>query len=123
MPEHLRRIFQNLIGNALTFHGADPPQVHLSARRDPDAWVFSVSDNGIGIDPAYQGQVFDLFRRLHAPGDYPGTGIGLALVKKLVDRAGGWIRLESEPGKGTTFLFALPDPDPAPSAREPAPDS
>ncbi len=123
VPEHLRRIFQNLIGNALTFHGADPPQVHVSARRDPDAWVFSVSDNGIGIDPAYQEQVFDLFRRLHAPGDYPGTGIGLAMVKKLVDRAGGWIRLESEPGKGTTFLFALPlqeSPPTAPTQTSPA---
>jgi PAS domain S-box-containing protein len=104
----LVQLFQNLIGNALKFKGDSAPRIHVSAQEKPDAWEFAVRDNGIGIDPQYFERIFMVFQRLHSKGEYPGTGIGLAICKKVVDRHGGAIRVESRPGEGSTFLFTLP---------------
>jgi signal transduction histidine kinase len=104
----LVRVFQNLVGNALKFCKAERPVVRIAAERQGSEWRFSVADNGIGIDPQYRDRIFLIFQRLHQQGEYPGTGIGLAVVKRIVERNGGRIWLESEPGKGTTFLFTLP---------------
>ncbi len=103
----LTHLFQNLIANAIKFRGEGPPRVHVSARRDGDLWVFSVSDNGIGIDPADAGRIFQVFQRLHGRDRYPGNGIGLAIAKKIVERHGGRIWFESQPGRGATFSFNL----------------
>lgn len=105
---HVHQIFQNLIGNALKYRGSAPPTIHVGARRDGADWIFSVRDNGIGIEPRYQSQVFGLFKRLDADARQSGSGIGLALCKKLVERYGGRIWVESEPGKGSVFSFTLP---------------
>jgi PAS domain S-box-containing protein len=104
----LMQLFQNLISNALKFRGAQPPAVRVEARRQDANWVFAIHDNGIGIDPRYAERVFVLFERLHGRQEYPGTGIGLAICKKIVERHGGRIWLESEVGKGATFWFTLP---------------
>jgi signal transduction histidine kinase len=104
----LAQLFQNLISNAIKFHGDEPPRVHLSAAQQEDEWVFAVRDNGIGIDPQYAARIFVIFQRLHTPADYPGTGIGLALCKKIVERHGGRIWVDSHPGQGATFYFTLP---------------
>ena len=105
----LRQVFQNLIANGIKFHRPDEtPRVHISATQNHRAWTFSASDNGIGIDRQYQERIFTLFQRLHTRADYPGTGIGLAICKKIVERHGGRICVESEPGRGTTFRFTLP---------------
>jgi signal transduction histidine kinase len=101
-------VFQNLVANALKFRGDAPPRVHVSARRERGEWVFSVRDNGIGIDPQYADQLFAMFRRLHGS-HYPGSGIGLATCKNIVERHGGRIWFESAPGRGATFRFTLPD--------------
>jgi PAS domain S-box-containing protein len=106
---HAQQIFQNLIGNSLKYRSAAPPMVHIGARREGAAWIFSVRDNGIGIDPIYRTQVFGLFKRLHTAAKYPGTGIGLAICKRLVERYGGRIWLESEAGAGSTFFFSVPE--------------
>jgi len=103
----LTQLFQNLIGNAIKFRGADLPRIHVSARRDGGDVRFSVKDNGIGIEPQYADRVFVLFQRLHGRGEYPGTGIGLAICKKIVERHGGRIWVEPEPGEGATFSFTL----------------
>jgi PAS domain S-box-containing protein len=104
----LVQLFQNLIGNALKYHADEPPRVRVwSERRDND-WLFTVEDNGIGIDPQYHGQVFDLFRRLHGRSEYSGTGIGLAICKKIVENHGGRIWVDSEAGRGAAFRFTLP---------------
>ena len=104
----LVQLLQNLIGNAIKFHGDRPPRASVSAKRSGDTWVFSVRDNGIGIDPKYAERVFVIFQRLHDGTEYPGTGIGLAVCKRIVERHGGRIWFESEPGKGATFFFTLP---------------
>lgn len=104
----LSRVFQNLIGNALKFSRNASPTVKITAMRDDDEWVFSVIDNGIGIEPQFKERIFELFQRLHAREDFEGTGIGLALVRRIIERHGGRIWVESEPGLGSTFRFALP---------------
>ena len=98
-----------MIGNALKYRSAAPPVVHVGARKEDTFWIFSVQDNGIGIAPAYQNQVFGLFKRLHSASEYSGTGIGLAICKKLVERYGGRIWVKSEAGKGATFFFSVPE--------------
>jgi PAS domain S-box-containing protein len=104
----LIRLFQNLIGNAIKFHGKDTPRIHISAERMKNEWVFSIEDNGIGIESKFADQIFISFRRLHSREEYPGTGIGLAACKKIVERHGGRIWVKSEPGKGSIFYFTLP---------------
>jgi len=108
-PSNIVHLFQNLIGNAIKFRGVDPPRVHVSASRIDGAWLLGVQDNGIGIAPEYHEQVFTIFQRLHARGDYPGTGVGLAICKKVVEQLGGRIWVESEPGRGSRFYFTIPD--------------
>ena len=108
-PSQLSRLFQNLIANAIKFRGDRTPVITVGAERaDDQGWVFSVRDNGIGMDPRHADRVFAIFQRLHSRQEYPGTGIGLAVCRKIVERHGGRIWLESEPGAGTTFLFTLP---------------
>jgi PAS domain S-box-containing protein len=104
----MAQLFQNLIGNSMKFHGAEPPRVHISAAETGQEWTTSVSDNGIGIAPAYSDRVFQIFQRLHSREQYPGTGIGLAVCKKIVERHGGRIWFDSVPGAGTTFRFTIP---------------
>jgi PAS domain S-box-containing protein len=113
----LTQVFQNLLSNALKFHGAEPPQIHVSAAtskiQSPKSnieaeWVFSVRDNGVGIAPEYFARIFQIFQRLHGKEQYAGTGIGLTIVKKIVERHNGRIWVESESGKGATFYFTIP---------------
>src|SRR5262249_35134981 len=106
--QQLALVLQNLLGNTLKFRGPQPPRVHLSARQDGQYWVFSVRDNGIGLDPRHAERIFGAFQRLHAGEEYQGTGIGLAICKKIVERHGGRIWVESQPGEGATFSFTLP---------------
>jgi light-regulated signal transduction histidine kinase (bacteriophytochrome) len=98
-----------LIGNSIKYHGAELPRIHISARLAGPEWLFSVKDNGIGIDPRYADQIFTVFKRLQGQ-EYPGTGIGLAVCKRIVERHGGRIWVESKPGEGATFYFVLPEP-------------
>jgi PAS domain S-box-containing protein len=103
----LVRLFQNLIGNAIKFHGQEPPRIHISAKRRCDMVTFSVRDNGIGIDPQHAQSIFEIFRRLHTREEYPGTGMGLAICKKIVERHGGRIWVQSKSGEGSTFCFTM----------------
>ncbi len=104
----LLQVFQNLISNAIKFHGESPPLIHVSARPDNKHWVFSVRDNGIGIDSKDYERIFIIFKRLHTKDEYGGTGIGLAICKKIVEQYGGKIWVESEVGNGSTFYFSIP---------------
>lgn len=109
----MAQLFQNLIGNALKFCGDRSPEIHVGAEPRADHWRLSVRDNGIGIEPEYFQRIFLIFQRLHTRRQYPGTGMGLAICKKIVERHGGTIWVESEPGRGSTFFFTLPN-QPAP---------
>ena len=105
------QVFQNLIGNGIKFHKpGEPSRVHVSAERTAGQlgfWTFKVADNGIGIEPRYADQIFQVFQQLHAREDYPGTGIGLPICRKIAERHGGRIWVESQPGQGTTFHFTI----------------
>lgn len=106
---HLVQIFQNIVGNALKYRGDETPRIRIAAEREADMWRFSVKDNGIGVEPKYHQQIFGLFKRLHASSRYEGTGIGLAICQKTVERYGGTISIQSEGlGKGSKFMFTLP---------------
>lgn len=107
-PLQLATLLQNLIENGIKYRGRDPPRGHVSARRDGEEWVFSLQDNGIAIAEKRHAQIFDIFRRLHTQQAYAGTGIGLAICRRVVQRHGGRIWVESEPGVGSRFQFSLP---------------
>lgn len=102
------QLFQNLLGNALKYRSEQVPRVHIGVERQGQRWQFAVRDNGIGIDPAYAKRIFLVFQRLHTRDEYPGTGIGLALYQKIVERHGGQLTVEAQVGQGATFFFTLP---------------
>ena len=111
-PHQLGRLFQNLIANAIKFRGSEPPVIEIAAHRGgppPAGWTFTISDRGIGIDPQHAQRIFGVFQRLHTRGKYPGTGIGLAICRRIVERHGGHIWVEPRPGGGSVFSFTLPD--------------
>ncbi len=110
----LVQLFQNLVGNAVKFHGDRPPRVRVEACREAGRWHFTVADNGIGIEPRYHDRIFVIFQRLHGPGSYEGTGIGLPICKRIVERHGGRIWVESLPGEGSVFHFTIADKGAAP---------
>lgn len=105
----LGHVFQNLIANAVKFRSDEPPRIQIGAKHRKSEWQFSVSDNGIGFDMEFSDRIFEIFRRLHVQRDYPGSGVGLAICKRIIDRHGGRIWAQSAPGKGSTFFFTLPD--------------
>jgi light-regulated signal transduction histidine kinase (bacteriophytochrome) len=104
----LRLLFQNLIGNAIKYRRpSEQPQIHLGARRKDGLWIYSVTDNGIGIEARHQKTIFAPFKRLHAPDEYPGSVVGLAICKKIIERSGGQIWVESTDGRGSIFYFTV----------------
>src|SRR5208337_5412281 len=114
----IAQVFQNLIGNAIKFHNGAPPQCAVSAEKSGCNWLFSVSDNGIGIAPEYAENIFVVFQRLHARTEYPGNGIGLAICKKIIEHYGGTIWVESGESGGSTFKFSLPCAEKGPAEKE-----
>jgi light-regulated signal transduction histidine kinase (bacteriophytochrome) len=107
-PTQLTQLFQNLVGNAIKYQKPGIPEVHVGATKNGGpTWDFSVTDNGLGIDPQYFERIFGMFQRLHKREEFGGTGIGLAICRKIVERHGGTIRVDSIPGEGSTFHFAL----------------
>jgi PAS domain S-box-containing protein len=111
------QVFQNLIGNAIKFRSERPLEIHVGAKRDGNLWLVWVKDNGIGMSPEYRERIFEVFQRLHTQKQYPGTGIGLAICKKVVERHGGRVWVESEPGQGAAFYFTIPAGAEEPAAR------
>jgi light-regulated signal transduction histidine kinase (bacteriophytochrome) len=103
----LRQVFQNLMANAIKFHGDDPPRVVVTGEETTDGWRFSIADNGIGVDPKYAERIFEMFSRLHGRDAYPGTGVGLAICATVVEKHGGRIWVEPTPGGGSTFRFTV----------------
>ncbi|MBF0348388.1 MAG: PAS domain S-box protein [Magnetococcales bacterium] len=110
-PILMEQLLQNLLGNALKFRGDDAPRIHLSAAREENTWVIAIADNGIGIDAKHQERIFLIFQKLHSRARYEGTGIGLALCRRIVERHGGRLWVESTPGQGSIFRFSIPDRD------------
>jgi signal transduction histidine kinase/FixJ family two-component response regulator len=109
-PTQLQQLFQNLVGNAIKYRRPEvPPVIHVASVRDQDKWLISVTDNGLGIEPEYKERIFGLFKRLHTGDEYSGTGIGLAICQRIVERAHGRIWVESQPGQGSTFYFTIPE--------------
>jgi light-regulated signal transduction histidine kinase (bacteriophytochrome) len=104
----LTQLLQNLIGNAVKFHGEQPPRVRITARQREDLWEFGCADNGLGIEPQYAERIFVIFQRLHGKDEYAGTGIGLALCKRIVEYHGGQIWLDPSAAEGATFRWTLP---------------
>lgn len=104
----LSQLLVNLIGNGLKYHGEEPPHVHVDAEENSEDWTISVRDNGIGIDPQFHERIFEIFRRLHTHEEYKGTGIGLAVCRRIVKKHNGRLWLTSKPGEGTTFFFTIP---------------
>ena len=113
-PTQLHQLFQNLIANALKFRSEVPPTIIVRATEDGDRWRFSVADNGIGFDMRFADRIFQMFQRLHERERFSGSGIGLAIAKRVVERHGGTISVESTPGEGTTFFFTLRQVKPRP---------
>jgi light-regulated signal transduction histidine kinase (bacteriophytochrome) len=107
----LEQLFLNIVGNAIRYRSAAAPRIQIDAVPEGDTWKFSIQDNGIGIAAEYKEHIFGIFKRLHSASEYPGTGMGLAICQRVVTRAGGRIWVESEPGRGSTFLFTLPGAD------------
>jgi light-regulated signal transduction histidine kinase (bacteriophytochrome) len=104
----IEQVMQNLISNSLKFRGPERPMVHISATEGKEDYTFSVKDNGIGLNTVYADKIFQMFQRLHTKDKYAGTGVGLAIVKKIVERHGGHVWVKSEEGKGATFFFTIP---------------
>ncbi len=107
-PSQINQLLQNLITNAIKFHGDEPPQVHISAEESRDEWIIGVSDEGIGIDPDHQEQIVGIFKRFPTREAYDGTGIGIAICKRIIEKHNGKIWVESELGKGSNFYFTVP---------------
>jgi len=106
-PKQIGYVFASLMENAIKFRSEHPPDIHVSAAEKKNDWIFSVRDNGIGIDPRYKDRIFGMFKRIHNDG-YPGAGVGLAITRQIVEQHGGRIWVESQPGRGATFCFSLP---------------